>query len=86
MLSGVCPPHGGNHTRTTYVAAQRFEGAKRRAAPRRIVRKRGQCSEEVRVRNQMGKGVWPASDATVRRAQGLCICHMAIFEGFAPPR
>jgi hypothetical protein len=59
-LAGVCPPHRGwswsHHPRSR--ATQR-ECAMRRAAPRRIVKKRGHSSEEVRVRNQMGKESLP---------------------------
>ena len=48
---------------------------------------RGHSSEEVRVRNQMGKdSLCPPSGATVRRAQALCICHLTINGGIAPPR
>jgi hypothetical protein len=53
--SMVCPPHRGwswsHHPRSR--ATRRVRKAK--AAPRRIVKKRGLCSEKVRVRNQMGK-------------------------------
>jgi hypothetical protein len=41
VLSEVCSPTGGSHGRTDEGPTQRFEGAKRRAAPGRGPRKRG---------------------------------------------
>jgi hypothetical protein len=41
------------------VARNAQSAQKEKAAPRRIVKKRGHSSEEVRVRNQMGKDSLP---------------------------
>src|SRR5829696_6506677 len=48
-------PTGDTHGRTTRGLAQRGEGAKRRAAPAVIGESSAASSEEVRVRNQVGK-------------------------------
>jgi hypothetical protein len=77
---------GGSHGRTTRGSAQRRGGAKRRPRYKRMGVERGQCSEEVRVRNQVGK------EST--RTQALLyveskLCASAIWpfsEDFAPPR
>src|SRR5215208_7330186 len=48
-------PTGGSHGLTIDDATQRFKGAKRRAAPAVIGESSAASSEEVRVRNQVGK-------------------------------
>jgi hypothetical protein len=42
VLSGVCPPTGGSHGRTTDDPAQRFKGTKRRPRWKWGKEKRGQ--------------------------------------------